>query len=93
LKDEPFLIETQNSGYRPQRAYFKMEKNWDSQDDSMLLTLATALKLDWKKVSKKMKAQSGKAISPNFLKIRFRVISPKYEMKNQKLNFEDDIQI
>ena len=79
--------------HRFKGAYKVYEKKWTPEDDTLLATVSINLKLDWKKVTKKMAQLTGKKTSPKFLRQRYNTIKPQYSNKNVSLNINSDIKI
>ena len=46
--------------------------------------------MDWKKVSNKFAKTTGRSVTPNFLKSRYKQIKPDFEHDQRKLTEEDD---
>jgi len=59
-----------------------MEQHWRKEHDNLLQSLAVSLKLQWKKIFKKFKADTGlKRITLAFLKERYKIMKIKYQKK------------
>jgi hypothetical protein len=65
----------------------------DASDESLLLTLASKYKHDWKKVSKKIFKLNKKKIGPNLLRIRYKELAPDLTQKRVRFTHEEDLKI
>mmetsp|Transcript_4573 Transcript_4573/g.3795 ORF Transcript_4573/g.3795 Transcript_4573/m.3795 type:complete len:107 (+) Transcript_4573:356-676(+) len=53
-------------------SYERIEEFWGLPDDCQLLILAPKLKLDWKKVAKRMNGKRGYVVTPKYLSLRYK---------------------
>jgi hypothetical protein len=101
-----FLFETtkdSESSHEPvsKKGFISQKKSYkkapqgkmDASDESLLLTLASKYKHDWKKVSKKIFKLNKKKIGPNLLRIRYKELAPDLTQKRVRFTHEEDLKI
>jgi len=65
----------------------------ESDDEELLLALASKYKHDWKKVSKKIFKLHKKKLGPNQLRIRYKELAPDLTQKRVRFTHSEDLQI
>jgi len=65
----------------------------DTQDEELLLVLASKYKHDWKKVSKKIFKLNKKKLGPNLLRIRYKELAPDLTQKRVRFTHAEDLDI
>jgi len=81
-------------GMSQKKSYKKAPQGkMESDDEQLLLTLASKYKHDWKKVSKKIFKLHKKKLGPNLLRIRYKELAPDLTQKRVRFTHSEDLRI
>lgn len=88
------LSPLKKGGMSQKKSYKKAPQGkMESDDEELLLALASKYKHDWKKVSKKIFKLHKKKLGPNQLRIRYKELAPDLTQKRVRFTHSEDLQI